>query len=201
MLSSKARGAARKSVRTAILDAARRLYFAHGAGGVSARKIAQAAGCSATALYLYYRNIDDLLEHLRMEGHALLAGRLRGVDPALPAIEQVRAMGRAYFDFGVKHPHYYGLMFSLRSTETPRREAVQREMQTLMLLRDVVRRGMDRGEIRQDVDVMVATNALWAQIHGLTALAVSRLLMETAPGQQGEVLAAVLDGTTRWLAA
>ena len=74
-------------------------------------------------------------------------------------------------------------------------------MQTLMLLRDVVRRGMDRGEIRQDVDVMVATNALWAQIHGLTALAVSRLLMETAPGQQGEVLAAVLDGTTRWLAA
>src|SRR2546425_12446194 len=201
MLSSKARGAARKSVRTAILDAARRLYFARGAGGVSARKIAQAAGCSATALYLYYRNIDDLLEHLRMEGHALLAGRLRGVDPALPAIEQVRAMGRAYFDFGVKHPHYSALMFSLRSTETPRREAVQREMHTLMLLRDAVRRGMDRGEIRRDLDVMVATNALWAQIHGLTALAVSRLLMETAPGQQAEVLAAVLDGTTRWLAA
>src|SRR5207249_3671756 len=85
---------------------------------------AQAAGCSPTALYLYYRNIDDLLEHLRMDGHALLAGSLRRVDPALPAVEQVRAMGRAYYEFGMKHPHYYALMFSLRSTETPRREAV-----------------------------------------------------------------------------
>ena len=200
MLTSQARGTARKSVRAAILDAARRLYFAHGADGVSARKIAQAAGCSPTALYLYYRNIDDLLEHLRMEGHALLAGSLRRVDPALPAVEQVRAMGRAYYEFGMKQPHYYALMFSLRSTETPRREAVHREMQTLMLLRDVVRTGMDRREIRRDLDVMVATNALWAQIHGLTALAVSRLLMETAPGQQGEVLEAVLDGAARWLA-
>ena len=200
MLTSTARGTARKNVRAAILDAARRLYFVNGADGVSARKIAQAAGCSPTALYLYYRNIDDLLEHLRMEGHMLLAGSLRRVDPALPAVEQVRAMGRAYYEFGMKHPHYYALMFSVRSTETPRREAVHREMQTLMLLRDVVRTGMDRREIRRDLDVMVATNALWAQIHGLTALAVSRLLMETAPGQQGEVLEAVLDGAARWLA-
>src|SRR5438876_327873 len=106
-----------------------------------------------------------------MEGHALLAGCLRRVDPALPAIEQVRAMGRAYYEFGMKHPHYYALMFSVRSTETPRREAVHREMQTLMLLRDVVRTGMDRRELRRDLDVMVATNALWAQIHGLTASA------------------------------
>jgi len=200
VLSSGPRARARKSVRSAILDAARRLYFAHGADGISARKIAQAAGCSPTALYLYYRNIDDLLEHLRMEGHALLAGHLRHVDPALPAIEQVQAMGRAYYEFGTKYPHYYALMFSLRSTETPHREAVQREMQTLMLLRDAVRTGMDRGEIRRDLDVMVATNALWAHIHGLTALAVSRLLMETAPGQQAEVLEAVLDGAARWLA-
>jgi len=200
MLSSKAPARGRKGVRTAILDAARRLYFAHGAAGVSARRIAEAAGCSATALYVHYRNIEDLLEHLRMEGHTLLSERLRRVDRALPAIDQVRAMGRAYFEFGVKQPHYFALMFSLRSSETPRREAVQREMHTLMVLRDVVRSGMDRGEIRSDVDVMVATNALWAQIHGLTALAVSRLLPETAPGQQGEVLAAVLDAAADWLA-
>jgi len=53
VFTSQAAGApTRRNVRAAILNAARRLYFAHGADGVSARRIAQAAGCSATALYL-----------------------------------------------------------------------------------------------------------------------------------------------------
>src|SRR5205823_11179587 len=82
--------------RAAILGAARRLYVAHGASGVSARKIARELGCSPTAIYLYYRSIPDIIEHLRLEGHALLAARLRRVDPKLPALERVRAMGRAY---------------------------------------------------------------------------------------------------------
>ena len=201
MFTSQAAGApTRRNARAAILNAARRLYFAHGADGVSARRIAQAAGCSATALYVYYRSVGDLLEHLRIEGHGLLAARLRRVDAALPAVEQIRAMGRAYFEFGVKQPQYYALMFSLRPAETPGRAAVQREMHTLMLLRDAVRRGIDRREIRTDLDVMVLTNALWAEIHGVTALAVSRLLVETAPGQQDDVLEAVLDAALRWLA-
>src|SRR5262245_61880509 len=89
----------RAGLRSAILDAARRLYFAEGAAGVSARKIAAAVGCSPTAIYLYYRNVPDLLEHLRMEGHALLATQLRGVDPTLPAIDRIQAMGRAYHRF------------------------------------------------------------------------------------------------------
>ena len=59
--------------------------------------------------------VKYLLEHLRIEGHGLLAARLRRVDAALPAVEQIRAMGRAYFEFGVKQPQYYALMFSLRS--------------------------------------------------------------------------------------
>ena len=62
MFTSQAAGApTRRNARAAILNAARRLYFAHGADGVSARRIAQAAGCSATALYLYYRSVGDLL--------------------------------------------------------------------------------------------------------------------------------------------
>jgi AcrR family transcriptional regulator len=187
-------------VRAAVLAAARRLYMAHGSDGVSARKIAQMVGCSATAIYLYYRSIDDLMEHLRMEGQTLLAGCLRAVDPGLPALERLRAMGQAYHRFGLENRSYFALMFSLRAAETPRREAVQREMQTLMLLQDAVRTGIERGELRRDLDPLVVTNALWGTVHGVTALAVSGLLVETAPGQQAAVLDAVLDEAARWLA-
>jgi AcrR family transcriptional regulator len=181
------------SARAAILRAARRLYLAHGPDGVSARKIAREVGCSPTAIYLYYRSVPDLLEHLRMEGHAILSARLREVPTTLPAAERIRAMGRAYFRFGKEHAAFYALMFGVRPSEQPRREAVQREMQTLLVLRDVVQAGMHAGALR-DGDPTIVANALWAQVHGVTALAVSGLLLTTAGGQDEAVLDAVLDG-------
>jgi hypothetical protein len=47
---------------------------------------------------------------------------------------------------------------------------------------------------------MVTTNTLWAQIHGVTALTVSRLLAETTQGDESAVLEAVLDATAAWIA-
>jgi len=172
----------------------------HGPRGVSARKIAQAVGLSPTAIYLYFRNIDDLHEHLRLECHVLLAGYLAAAGPDLPAIARIRAMGRAYHRFGLEHPREYALMFNVRAEETPRHEALVREMETLMLLRRVVEEGIAGGEIRTDLDPMVTTNALWAQIHGVTALTVSRLLAETAAGDEAAIVGAVLDAAADWIA-
>jgi hypothetical protein len=74
----------------------------------------------------------------------------------------------------------------------PGRAAVQREMQTLLIVRDVVQAGMESGQLRSG-DATVVANALWAQVHGVTALAVSGLLFQTAPGHDEDVLEAVLD--------
>jgi AcrR family transcriptional regulator len=180
--------------KEAVLDAARKLCFAGGVDGVSARKIAREVGCSATAIYLYYRNIEDVLHHLRMEGHALLAEYFRAVDSSLPPIERLRDLGRAYYRFGIDHPKYYELMFLSRFNEAPRREFVQHEIFTLLLVRDAVKEAMDKRAIRTDVDPMILANALWSQMHGITSLAISRLLILTAPGHDHELLEVVLDG-------
>lgn len=127
-----------------------------------------------------------------MEGHTLLGSRLRQAAPDAPSLERLRAMGRAYYRFGREQPSYYVLMFSLRPAEMPGREAAQREMQTLLIVRDAVAAGMERGEIRAG-DATVVANALWAQVHGVTALAVSGLLLQTAAGHDEEVLEAVLQ--------
>lgn len=182
-----------------LLDAARRLYFADGTEGVSARKIASAVGVSPTAIYLHYRGIGDLLHALRMEGHGKLAEYLRAVDPRLPALERLAAMGRAYHRFGLEHHKYYELMFLLRSADAPGREVVQQELFTLMLLRDAVTSGMGAGEIRRDLDPLVVTTALWAQVHGVTSLAVSGLLVQTTVEQQLAVLEGVFDAMAVWL--
>jgi len=186
------------NVRAAILDAARSLYFAHGADGVSARKVASAVGCSATTIYIYYKNLDDLLHHLRMEGFALLTQYLHEASGA-SALERILEMGRAYFRFGMEHSNYYDVMFFYRFRELPKADMIQREIYALTLLRDAVKSGIESGEIRGDVDLMVLTNGLWAEIHGITSLAVSGRLWQTAPGQQERVLDAIFEGMTRWL--
>jgi AcrR family transcriptional regulator len=187
-------------LRAAILRAARRLYLAHGSDGVTARRVARAIGTSPTAIYLHFRGLGDILEHLRMEGHELLASYLTAVDATLPALQRLREMGRAYFRFGVEHPGYFDLMFQGRPGMRRRREAVQREMFTLLILRDVVQAGMARRELRSDLDPTVVTNALWAEIHGVTALMTAGLLVETSAGHADDVRDAALDGALAWLA-
>jgi AcrR family transcriptional regulator len=189
-----------KRLRQRILDAARRLYFAEGAAGVSARKVATEVGVSPTAIYLHFRGIDDLMHALRMEGHTKLADYLRAVDPTLPALDRLAEMGRAYHRFGLEHRHYYELMFLIRSADAPRRDAVQHELFTLMLLRDAVAAGIAAGELRRDLDPMTVTTALWAKVHGITSLAVSGLLVQSSRAEQEAVLEAMFDGVRAWLA-
>jgi AcrR family transcriptional regulator len=157
-------------------------------------------GVSPTALYLHFRSLEDVLEHLRMEGHERLAAYLRGVDAGLPALDRIREMGRAYFRFGLEHKGDFDLMFHDRPGAPRKREAVQREMFTLLILRDVVVSGIAGGELRRDLDPTVTTNALWAEIHGVTALMAAGLLVETSAGHAEAVVDAVLDAALRWLA-
>jgi AcrR family transcriptional regulator len=194
-------GRGREDLKRAILDAARRLCLSDGIDGVSARKIARAVGCSPTAIYLYYRNLDEVLHHLRMEGHGVLARYFGEVDAALPPRRRLRAMGEAYFRFGREHPNDYELMFLHRFKEMPGRELVSREIFTLMLVRDVVREGQDAGEIRRDVDPLVIANGVWSNMHGLTSLAIAGLLLQTASGQEQRLLDGVLESIDRWIAA
>lgn len=194
-----ARARAKGDLRTALLSSARRLYFAHGSEGVSARKITQAVGVSATTLYLHFKGVEDVLDHLRIEGHEVLARHLKSADPKLSPPDRIRAMGKAYHRFGLENPRYFDLMFGPKPGGPRRREAVQREMFTLLLLRDAVQAGIATGTLRRDLDPDVATNALWAEIHGVTALAVAGLLVETAAGHTEEVLEAVLDAAEMWL--
>ena len=188
----------RDGLKPAILDAARQLCFADGVDGISARKIAAHVGCSATAIYLHYDNLDDVLHHLRMEGHALLARYFREAGGKNP-LERLVGMAHAYYRFGVEQPRYYELMFLHRYAEA-RRELVQQEIFTLMLVRDAVQSAIDARTIRTDVDAFTLAHGLWSTMHGLTSLAVTGLLVQTAPGQDRVLLDGVIESLRRWIA-
>lgn len=102
-------------MRWAILDAAGALFLEQGYEGLSMRQIAERIGCSATTIYRYYENKDDLLFAIVLEGFMRFGKQLaRASASSDDPLERLKALGHAYIEFGLKNPIYYQLMFMQR---------------------------------------------------------------------------------------
>ena len=166
---------------------------------MSARKIAAEVGCSATAIYLHFDSIEHVLHEIRMEGHALLVRYLMGPPESLSTVERLCAMQRAYHRFGIENPGYFRAMFSSRVDAATLGALVTSEGASLDVVRAAVALGIERGELRDEIDPVVVTNISWMSVHGLTSMVVSGHATVTAPGRETQLLDALTDATRAWL--
>ena len=165
----------KESLRQEILDAARELFVKDGYDNVSMRRIAEKIEYSPTTIYLYFEDKADLLFHLCEETFAKLANNAEELlkDQSDP-IETVRRIGRAYVDFGLKHPNHYRVTFINRPTEPfdPARRDKSMGGQAFNLLKRSVEECVRQKKFRE-IDVDVASQALWAAVHGITSLLIT----------------------------
>jgi AcrR family transcriptional regulator len=179
----------KQDVRQAILDAAAELFREQGYERFSLRQVAERIGYSPTTIYLYFTDKDDLLFTVAdvgftRFGEQLLAAATSTADP----IERLRAMGRAYIDFGIQNPAYYQLMFMQRidflmakrdGEYTPR-------IDSFGILQQAVRDAVDAGAV-QPGDAALYADALWALVHGIVAMAI---VMPFFPAERAHAAAA-----------
>jgi AcrR family transcriptional regulator len=158
-----------------ILCAARALFLEHGVENVTTRQIAARVGISQTALYVYFRSKDEMLDRLvdaalRKLGAALDAVNVRCSDP----VDFLRSNFREYIRFGLEHPDEYRLVFMLRDG---RRKAPVEAHQPNPIgdalfnaLRTRIEQGVAAGKLRCPKAGLAAAQSVWAAIHGLVAL-------------------------------
>src|SRR5215213_5161587 len=94
----------RQDTRTRIMDAARDLFAREGYDAVSMRRIAEAIEYSPTAIYVHFRDKQDLLFQICQSDFVALAQGVVELQKVQDPIERVRRMGHAYIRFGVQHP-------------------------------------------------------------------------------------------------
>lgn len=172
--SSRARREREKQhLRGVILQAAGELFHQSGYEQFSLRKVAEEIGYSATTLYLYFKDKDDLLFALAAEGAetfcaALDAAEASSDDP----LQQIEAIGRAYIAFGLQHPAHYRLMFMQRGDFLikPLPGTDRLTIEAFGNLGRAVQRATEQGLLRIS-DPVATANVLWAGVHGLVALA------------------------------
>lgn len=188
-------------VRQALLAAASELFLEGGLEGFSLRGVAERAGYSATTVYLYFENKDDLLFSVSLEGFERFGQALKNAyDSADDPIARIRAIGHAYVAFGVAHPAHYRLMFMERGEfllkENP--NDCKPTINSFDILVTTVHEAHVAGVLNTD-EPMNLVYTLWAAVHGLVALTLCVPVMDERDleGRTDDLLATLHSGFSR----
>ena len=165
-------------LRQEILDAAREILVREGCDGLSMRKVAEKIDYSPTAIYLHFKDRDDLVFCLCEE---LMAGLVRELEDVKrrhsdPLVALRRGL-RRYVEFGLQHPEHYRATFMTGPSGGPEVDRRYLEshtigMQAFSFLPSLVGECVKQRKLAR-VDVHAASCALWAGIHGITSLQIA----------------------------
>ncbi len=156
------------SLRRSILDISRKMLVDEGFNRISMRKIAQKVGCSATSIYLYFKNKDALLHSLIEEGFEKLYEILSALNhPDKSPARKIEDYCRAFINFGLNNPEYYEIMFQLHPKHMERYpvEKFRRARRNTNLFMNALQELNDE-RMKSPEDARIWANVFVANIHG-----------------------------------
>lgn len=174
------------SLRNAILEVSRELLIEHGFGKLSMRNIARRANVSATSIYLHFDNKDDLLLALIEESiEHLKESLLQTIDPSKDLIQQLEDLARCYINFALEHPQEYEIIYMVRPEEMPRypKEKFQQIRSAYELLAKIIENGKNE-DLIDDESPVISAYTLWAQLHGVVSVILSKRLDTRIPQKE-----------------
>ena len=153
-----------------ILDAARDLMAEGGVAALSMRIVAQRAGLSATAIYHYFENKEELVNRVVMGGYVKFGRYVERVleEHAAGSKERLHALGEAYLRFALENREHFRVLFNIQNP-SPREIADLPSGGGYDLLRRCVVDAMESGSIRS-ADPDLVAHYLWSLVHGLVTL-------------------------------
>ena len=107
------------TTRDRIFKAARKLFDEKGLEAVSLRTVAKKVGITPMAIYRHYRNKEDLIDALVLDGLAEWSARVEAL-PACEGFAKLEQIGEAFLDFALEKPRRFEAAFLLHSRKARR---------------------------------------------------------------------------------
>jgi TetR/AcrR family fatty acid metabolism transcriptional regulator len=150
--------------RRAILHAAVKVFADKGYQGCRIADVAREAGVAYGLVYHYFRSKEELLESVFAEQWTIFERSIRAIaDGPGPASEQLASICRFAVDvFRTAPAAVRVLLLEVARTPNALRAGSTRQTfeSTLALVAEVVRRGQSSGDLRRDVDPVIAATCL-----------------------------------------
>ena len=168
-----------RQLRAEILAATERMLLETGsAQAVSVRAVADAVGVTPPSIYRHFVDKTELLFEVAARHFTALEAY---IDDACEGIDdpvlKLRALGQAYIEFGLANPEPYRIMFMTRADVAPEQfqGPALAESAAFAHLMQCVQDCIDAGCIRSEyTDAYRLSIGLWARVHGLTSLWISK---------------------------
>jgi AcrR family transcriptional regulator len=179
------------SLKQALFNAALALISEVGPQAFTLREVARRAGVSHNAPYRHFRDKDELLALVAVQGfERLIAAMKRSAARGSTAEERFRLCGRGYVSFALRWPQHFRVMFDLPSGRDKYPEHAKAGDEAFATLLAFVVECQEAGVLSRGNPEPLAFMA-WSMVHGIAKLGASRQL----PFQKDGILDFVDDAS------
>ncbi|MFO7896702.1 MAG: TetR/AcrR family transcriptional regulator [Candidatus Cloacimonadales bacterium] len=173
----------KKDLKKIIKDATKEIFLDAGYQAVSMRKIARKIGYSATAIYLYYQNKEELLKDILADYNC----DYEATETAILATqkssnEKLQDLLLAYVEQALAHPE----MFKLLNTHFENIRTSKAEMSAnrhFAVLQELVQECLDQQIFAGD-DARKIAQVLWMHVYGVAGMMVNKPQLNWGDQQQ-----------------
>ncbi len=181
----------RDELREMAVTAAEQLLDKKGIAALSARKVAAAIGYSVGALYLVFKNLDDLCWHINARTMERLLEALKEGEKGDPRAV-LKGYARVYLSFAEALPHRWSLMFEHQAPDG-------------ILAPDWVEASIDAlfSGVEQQLQLLhpkadpqavrLAARTLWGGVHGIALLKLRGKLFLSEPDSARQMMDSLID--------
>jgi len=168
----------KQDLKEQLLESSRRILFEEGYRNFSLRKIAGEVGVTATSIYLHFENKDDLIHTLMEESIEKLNDKLKQTASVVSdPVERLEKLARTYVNFALENPREYQIIYMASPDEMSRypKEKFRKARRGYDLVIKTIKEGI-RKNMLEESHPRIAAYTLWAQLHGVMSVVLSRRL-------------------------
>ncbi|MBI3354548.1 MAG: TetR/AcrR family transcriptional regulator [Nitrospirae bacterium] len=164
----------KKKMRGLILKTAMKLFLEEGFENVTVRRIAERIEYSPAAIYLYYKDKDEILYAIHEIGFEKLYKQQQTILSIKNPWKRLKKHGSNYINFALENHEYYDLMFIMRGPAKKIKEKEEWEigLRSFEFLKKNINECIKAGYLSK-VNLDVAAFAFWSLTHGIA----SRLIL------------------------
>lgn len=168
--------------RENIVSAASALFMERGIAATSMDDIAKAAGYSKATLYVYFENKEEIIGILVLNSMKKLYDY---ISSALIQHETTKArydfICRGLVQYQEEFPFYFKMVLDKINIDFESKEYLPEERETYQIGEEINEKiktfllsGMEKGDLRNDLDIMPAIFNFWGMLSGIIQLAANK---------------------------
>jgi AcrR family transcriptional regulator len=164
--------------RSAILNAARKLFFEKGFRYVTVENIARKAELSKGSIYLYFSSKEEIYTQILLDDIDKFNKKSSLIfQNGKSAAELVMDFAFIYVDFFLNDRELFRIMMTfmlhtedMNLAETVNQHIIEVTNNTVKIIETILQQGIEKGEFPSDINLRLSRNAMWGLLNGIISL-------------------------------